>query len=181
MPSMEMTEPDKSKVVLVDENDNEVGTEDKLKAHLGDGKLHRAITVLIFDESNKILITQRSSKKLLWPLYWESSCSTHPYPGESYEECAKRRIKEELNITDIKDLKLITKFLYKEKYKDIGTEYELCALLTCKTTQPPKPLPEEVSAFEFLSLEEIKSEIKNRKRPFAPWFILAIERIQQNF
>jgi len=35
-------------VILVDENDNPVGTEEKVKCHLPDGKLHRAFTIFAF-------------------------------------------------------------------------------------------------------------------------------------
>ena len=36
-------------VILVDQNDDPIGKEDKVKCHLPNGKLHRAFTALIFN------------------------------------------------------------------------------------------------------------------------------------
>jgi isopentenyldiphosphate isomerase len=50
-------------VILVDENDQEIGTMDKVDAHRGDGLRHRAISVFLFNKSGKLLIQERSQKK----------------------------------------------------------------------------------------------------------------------
>ena len=57
-------------VVLVDEKDNKIGLEEKVKCHLPDGKLHRAFTALLFDANGKLVIKQESSKrkKISWYL-----------------------------------------------------------------------------------------------------------------
>ena len=39
-------------VILVDENDNPIGFEEKLKAHQNGGKLHRAFSILVFNSEN---------------------------------------------------------------------------------------------------------------------------------
>ena len=49
-------------VILVDENDNPIGLEEKVKCHLPNGKLHRAFTALLFDSDGSLLLTQRSPK-----------------------------------------------------------------------------------------------------------------------
>jgi isopentenyl-diphosphate delta-isomerase len=63
-------------LVLVDENDNQVGVKEKIAAHLGDGDLHRAFSILIFNSKGETLVTQRSAEKMLWPLFWDSACAS---------------------------------------------------------------------------------------------------------
>ena len=58
-------------VILVDQNDNPIGKEDKEKCHLPNGKLHRAFTALIFNGDGKLLLTKRSEGKMLWPNDWD--------------------------------------------------------------------------------------------------------------
>ncbi|MEO6334879.1 MAG: carotenoid biosynthesis protein, partial [Pyrinomonadaceae bacterium] len=48
------------KIVLVDENDNPIGTADKLDAHNSDTKLHRAFSVFIFNNEGELLLQQRA-------------------------------------------------------------------------------------------------------------------------
>ncbi|HLA25626.1 MAG TPA: hypothetical protein VJ028_00505 [Patescibacteria group bacterium] len=50
------------KVILVDENDNETGTEEKIKAHK-DGKLHRAFSIFIFNSKCELLLQRRAKEK----------------------------------------------------------------------------------------------------------------------
>ena len=56
------------KVILVDENDNETGSKEKVKAHLGNVVLHRAFSVFVFNGKKELLLQQRASKKMLWPM-----------------------------------------------------------------------------------------------------------------
>ncbi len=58
-------------VILVDENDKKIGIEEKVKSHLPNGKLHRAFTALIFDKNGKLVLTKRTSSKMLWPGEWD--------------------------------------------------------------------------------------------------------------
>jgi len=49
-------------VILVDQNDNPIGKEEKVKCHLPNGKLHRAFTALIFYGDGKLLLINSSSR-----------------------------------------------------------------------------------------------------------------------
>jgi len=82
-------------LILVDDNDNQIGTDTRENCHAGKGKRHRAYTAFIFHKG-KMLLQQRSSKKLLWPGAWDVSFTSHVYPGETYQQAASRRALEEL-------------------------------------------------------------------------------------
>ena len=71
-------------VILVDQNDNPIGKEEKVKCHLPNGKLHRAFSALIFNGEGKLLLTKRSESKMLWPNDWDGTVASHPREDETY-------------------------------------------------------------------------------------------------
>ena len=165
------------KILKVDENDNVIGEEDKEVCHKGEGILHRAYLLIIMNSNNQILLTKRSSKKMLWDGFWDGSVASHPHKGESYEEAAKKRCKEELG-ADCKP-KYLFKFMYAVPYKDVGSERELCAVLVAKGVDEVKPDPDEISEHKFVSMEELKEDIKKNKDIYCPWFLIALEKLPE--
>ena len=69
--------------ILVDEDDNIIGNDSKVNCHLGDGKLHRAFSVLLFNNSGDLLIQKRAREKITFPSIWANSCCSHPLHIES--------------------------------------------------------------------------------------------------
>ena len=114
-------------LVRVDENDNQIGTEEKVKCHQIDGLLHRAFTALLFDQSGKLCLCKRSASKMLWPGYWDGTYASHPRENESYVNSGVRRMPDEVGA--ICSLDYLNKFEYHISYKDIGSENEICATL----------------------------------------------------
>ncbi len=161
-------------LILVNLEDKKIGNATKEKVHK-DLLLHRAITVFIFNDQNQLLITQRSKKKELWPLFWESSYSTHVFNGDSYEISVIRRAKEELNV-NIKEIKLISKFKYTVKYKNKGGENEICALFVGKYNNTIQPNKNEIKKFEWIDLGIIENEVNDHPEKFAPWFKIALSQ-----
>lgn len=68
-------------VILVDKNDQQIGIEEKLKAHQ-EGLLHRAFSIFIFNKKTEFLLQQRASTKYHSPLFWSNTCSSHPQPNK---------------------------------------------------------------------------------------------------
>jgi len=165
-------EEKKDVVVLVNQNDEEIGEATKEEAHLGEGKLHRAFTVLLFNEKKEVLLQKRSKEKLLWPLTWEASCSSHPLKNEGYVEAGERRLKEELGINV--NLNFLTKFQYYQKYKDIGAEWEICALLIGNYNGKINPNPKEVSEVRWFNTKDLLKEFETHPHKFAPWLKIAL-------
>src|SRR5579872_2001083 len=92
------TAADSEALILVDEADREVGHLSKAKCHDGQGVLHRAFSLLIFNDAGELLLQQRSAAKRLWPLYWSNSCCSHPRRAESMDSAIHRRLYEELGL-----------------------------------------------------------------------------------
>jgi len=99
-------------------------TEEKVKCHLPNGKLHRAFTALLFDEGGRLVITRRAKEKMLWPSDWDGTFASHPRESETYVSSGERRMPEELGIEG--KLDYLHKFEYHVSFKDVGSENEIC-------------------------------------------------------
>lgn len=161
--------------VLVNEKDEEVGLEEKVSVHLDNGKLHRAFVAFIFNDKKEILIAQRSTEKMLWPLFWDSACASHPRKGESYEDAGERRLKEELGFYC--ELEAVDKFQYQEKYKDIGSENEVCTTLIGRYNGKIEPNKEEIAETRWISLKDLNEDIEKNSEKYAIWFKIALGRL----
>ena len=115
---------EQEELILVDENDREIGSLDKAACHDGTGVLHRAFSLFIFNPRGELLLQQRSRTKRLWPLYWSNSCCSHPRRGETMEEATARRLEDELHIAA--ELEFVYKFAYQARFDATGAENELC-------------------------------------------------------
>src|SRR5919202_243122 len=96
-------------VILVNEKDEPIGTMEKMLVHR-QGLLHRAFSVFIFDAKGHMLLQQRSAHKYHGALLWTNTCCSHPHPGETTDEAAQRRLREEMGFTT--PLKKIFEFKY---------------------------------------------------------------------
>jgi isopentenyl-diphosphate delta-isomerase len=93
-------------VVLVNENDDFLGTLDKNIAHI-QGVLHRAISVIIINSNNEMLLQRRVSTKYHSASLWANAACTHPYINELTKDAATRRLKEEMGL----ETNLILRFI----------------------------------------------------------------------
>ena len=77
-------------LLIVDEEDNIIGEEEKEKCHYKNPKLHRAFSVLIFNSKNQMLIQKRSDKKKTWSGFWANACCSSPQRKEEIIDSAKK-------------------------------------------------------------------------------------------
>jgi len=167
-------------VILVDENDNPVGKEEKVKCHLLNGKLHRAFTALLFDKNGRLVLTRRAKEKMLWPGDWDGTVASHPRDGETYVSSAERRMPEELGILCKMDY--LMKFEYHVPYKDVGSENEICGTLigiVDETTQF-KMVKGEIDKIRWISSNELANEIKENPKMYCPWMLIALEFLDES-
>jgi len=164
------------KILLVDKKDNIIGTETVKKCHENNGILHRGISILIFNNKNEILITKRSKSKNLWPLYWDNSCSTHPHPDETYKKSGERRLSEELGFNC--NLKFLFKFMYQAKYKNVGSENEVCSVLIGKYDGKIKSNPKEIDSWKWMNIKELRADIIKNPNEYTPWLKVGLKKFQ---
>ncbi len=161
-------------VILVDQNDNPIGKEEKVKCHLPNGKLHRAFSALIFNGEGKLLLTKRSESKMLWPNDWDGTVASHPRESETYVSSAERRMPEEIGI-DCK-VSYVNKFEYHVPYKDIGSENEICGTLIGAIDSFDKSSlrKDEISEIKWISPDELKNELEQNRDVYCPWMVIAL-------
>lgn len=157
-------------VTLVDEHDNVIGEMDKVEAHHGEAKRHRASSVYLFRKNGneiELLIQQRSSKKIVGANWWANTVCGNVRPAESYEECAYRRLKEELGIVKVQ-IKPIYKFEYHLQCNAEFSEWEVDQVFIGWYEGEVQPNPDEVQDFSWVKWSELlekaekaKIEIKN--------------------
>ena len=161
-------------VILVDQDDNPIGKEDKVKCHLPNGKLHRAFTALIFNGDGKLLLTKRSESKMLWPNDWDGTVASHPRESETYVTSAERRMPEEIGIAC--KMNYVNKFEYHVPYKDIGSENEICGTLigTVDIFDNSCMVKDEISEVKWINTDELKNELEQNKDAYCPWMVIAL-------
>ena len=158
----------RDKLILVNSNDEILGYGDKEECHNGEGVLHRAFSVFIFNSFGELLLQQRSKQKRLWGLYWSNSCCSHPSPGEGYDQAALRRLEEELGFKT--PLTMHYKFEYQASFGEAGSENEMCAVLTGTYDGAVSHNPDEIEAIRWISRQDLDQEIAENPDAFTPWF-----------
>jgi isopentenyl-diphosphate delta-isomerase len=164
-------------VILVDENDSELGTMEKMEAHVK-GELHRAFSVLLFNSKGEMLIQRRSDHKYHSAGLWTNTCCSHPRPGESVTEAARRRLREEMGI-DLQAEKLYS-FIYRTDLEGGLVEHELDHVLVGTFDDEPAINPHEVSEWKYVGLPEIKAAIQEQPEAFTHWFKLILNHPEIN-
>lgn len=198
--------------IMVDAKDNIIGVSSKDVAHrrtkdgetlLESFRLHRAFSVFLFDERNRLLLQQRAHSKITFPLVWTNTCCSHPLHGQDPPEvdgpedvasgavpgvkrAAIRKLEHELGIRPGKlhanSLKFCTRLHYcaadsTEPEPDLWGEHELDYILLAKADVDLKPNPEEVEAVRYVDPEELAEMMDASSGiSWSPWFRILAER-----
>lgn len=167
-------------IVVVDEHDVVLGTEEKDRCHDGEGILHRGFLAMIFDATGALLLTRRSAEKRLWPGYWDGSVASHVLEGEDYVQASRRRLREELGI-DAPGIEYSFKFRYKVGYGSAGTEHEICAVTIARGI-PLTALSadeREISEVRSVDLKALIEQVRSSPDGYTPWLVLALDHISE--
>lgn len=164
------------RLILVDGDDRPVGTLPKRDCHLGDGVLHRAFSIFIFNTDGDVLLQQRGRDKPLWPLYWSNACCSHPRDGESLDEALERRLLEELGIRC--PLTFLFKFQYQAYFEDVGAEHELCSVFAGRHDGPFDANSAEIAALRSIDPQRLTAELESSPDEFTPWLAIEWRRIR---
>lgn len=154
-------------VILVDTGDSEIGVMEKMEAH-EKGVLHRAFSVIIWNERGEMLLQQRALNKYHSGGLWTNACCSHPRPGESVVEAATRRLNEEMGIHA--DLKIKNHFIYKAEFGNGLIEHELDYVLEGFIDCDPLLNPTEVHAFKWMPIDELMSSLNSQPDLYTFWF-----------
>jgi isopentenyldiphosphate isomerase len=157
----------------VAKDDSVLGSIERSKAHL-EQTLHRSGMVFLVRSDGKILL-QRRSPSSPFPGCWDSSSSFHVTFGETYEQAARRELKEETGVSAA--LTYLGKFTY-----HVPPENEIVAVFSCKSDDSIRI--DEVESSEALFHTRDEVNLITASDMTAPWLakgwkILADSTISQ--
>ncbi|WP_109851858.1 isopentenyl-diphosphate Delta-isomerase [Aquimarina sp. AU58] len=164
---------EEEKVILVNENDEQIGLMPKLEAHQK-AVLHRAFSVFIMNSKNELMLQQRAHHKYHSPGLWTNTCCSHQREGETNVEAGIRRLQEEMGFTT--SLKDSVSFIYKAPFDNGLTEHEYDHVLLGKYEEDPVINLEEVVNWKWMSIEAVKHDILVHPELYTEWFKIIFEK-----
>jgi isopentenyl-diphosphate Delta-isomerase len=163
-------------VIVVDQHDRQVGTEPKLRAHVK-GKLHRAVSVFVFDSSGeKLLLQRRAAHKYHSGGLWSNTCCSHPRPGESTIDAAHRRLREEVGFDC--PLEFALTFRYRAEVAPALLENEIDHVFIGRADVTPAPDPAEVAALRWSALHDVVHDLGVNPQRYSAWFGIALGELR---
>ena len=161
------------KVILVDENDQQVGLMEKIEAH-EKALLHRAFSVFIFNDKNELMLQRRALSKYHSPGLWTNTCCSHQRDQETTLDAAKRRLMEEMGF--VTELEERFSFIYKAKFDNGLTEHEYDHVLAGTFNNVPNINKEEVEEWKWVALKDVQKDIGKNPDNYTPWFKIIFEK-----
>lgn len=153
-------------IILVDENDNQIGTEEKLEAHK-QGLLHRAFSLYVFNDNDELMLQRRALDKYHCGGLWTNTTCSHPDAGEEMEVAIHRRLQQEMGFDT--DLKKVTEFIYKVPFDNGLTEHEYLHVFIGRYNDSPVLNKEEAMDFKWITLNDLEAEIENSPDQYTYW------------
>ncbi|THZ89389.1 IDI1, isopentenyl diphosphate:dimethylallyl diphosphate isomerase [Aureobasidium pullulans] len=183
--------------IVLDENDLPIGSASKKVCHLMEniekGLLHRAFSVFLFDNKNRLLLQQRASEKITFPDMWTNTCCSHPLgvPGETgstletaimgVKRAAQRKLDQELGIkahqVPLDKFHFLTRIHYVAPSDGKWGEHEIDYILFIKADVDLAENPNEVQATKYVTEDDLKTMFKDDSLLFTPWFKLICQNM----
>lgn len=161
-------------VILVNEKDEELGLMGKMEAH-EKAVLHRAFSVFVFNSKKELMLQQRALTKYHTPGLWTNTCCSHPRPEEKIQDAAHRRLQEEMGFNC--DLQKAFDFVYRAPFENGLTEHEFDHVFIGTYDHEPVINPEEVNAWIWMDMENLKQDIHANPSKYTVWFKIAFPRV----
>ena len=165
-------------VILVDENDNDIGVEEKIVAHQKK-MLHRAFSIFLFNDNREILLQKRAPNKYHSGNLWTNTCCSHPQRKISLIESAQIRLAEEMGIKA--NLKKIFSFIYETEFENGLHEHEFDHVLFGKFNGKPILNPNEAVDYKWISISELQNEVEINPDKFTVWLKIMVKNYFKYF
>lgn len=161
-------------VVLLDENDQPIGTAPRSSVHGFDTPRHLAFSCYLFDDRGRVLLTRRGLTKVAWPGVWTNACCGHPAPGETGEEAVRRRLADELG-TVVTGLELVLPdFGYRAVDASGVVENEFCPVWVARLAGPLQPDPGEVAELTWVAWPDLVAMVDTAPALLSPWCVAQV-------
>lgn len=164
-------------VILVDDQDNEIGTMEKIEAHRK-GLLHRAFSVLLFNSKGEMLIQKRAMEKYHSAGLWTNACCSHPRPEETMQEATRRKLLQEMGINIQPEFAF--KFIYKAEVGNGLIEHEYDHVFVGRYEGEPLINCKEVEDWRLEAMDKLRADVKKNPHRYTHWFRLIVGHAQLN-
>ena len=161
-------------VILVDEQDREIGIAEKLLAHQH-ARLHRAFSIFIFrkeGENRELLLQKRALGKYHTAGLWTNTCCSHPITGEALLTTAQRRLYEEMGVRT--SLSPVGHFHYKARVAEGLIENEMDHVLIGTSPGEPVMNPQEVADYRWVTVKKLETDLIEHPEHYTPWLAEAL-------
>jgi isopentenyl-diphosphate delta-isomerase len=158
-------------VELVDGTGLPAGVATVAAAHAGQGRLHRAFSVLLTDPDGRLLLQRRAAGKTRFPLRWANACCGHPAPGEPVEQAAARRMAEEIGVREV-PLTEVGVYVYQAadpQTDRVEHEYDHVFVGELPASSQPTADAAEVAELRWVSPASLRTELTTEPETYAPW------------
>lgn len=165
-------------VILIDTDDNVIGTMEKMEAHV-QGKLHRAFSVFVFNTQGELLLQQRAHQKYHSGGKWTNTCCSHPRLNEETIDAAHRRLNEEMGMQC--PLQHAFSFTYRAEMEDGIIEHELDHVFFGICNTLPKPTADEVAGYKYMPLKTLSEELNNHPQLYTQWLKICFKQVNHHY
>lgn len=163
-------------LILVDENDNEIGLMEKMQAHKS-GRLHRAFSVFIFNSKGELLLQQRADNKYHSGGLWTNTCCSHPVNGEEISATIKKRLREEMGLECKTGFQF--RFIYKSELDNGLTEHEMDHVYFGTTDDKPVLNRSEAKDWKYISLKDLEEAVRKNPEKFSAWLQICLPEVMK--
>ncbi len=157
-------------IQLVDESNQPIATASR-RAMREQRLTHRASYILVFNHTGELFIHQRTYTKDIYPGYWDVAAGGVVLADESYEESARRELKEELGVRGR------LRHLFDKYYEDENNRVWGRVFATCHNG-PFILQKEEIVQGRFISIKEMLAMSKTEQ--FTPDGLMIIKDLPEN-
>ncbi|WP_285008552.1 isopentenyl-diphosphate Delta-isomerase [Pedobacter faecalis] len=165
-------------VILVDEQDNAIGTMQKMEAHEL-GKLHRAFSVFVFNSRGELLLQQRALDKYHSGGKWTNTCCSHPRSGEDTIDAANRRLMEEMGLNT--SLEHVFSFMYHAPVNERLSENEFDHVFFGVSDALPEPDADEVADYRYVMMDELAADLTDHPDRYTEWLKICFNRVTDHY
>lgn len=164
-------------VLLVNKNDQPLGTMEKITAH-EKGELHRAFSVFVFNNRGELMLQRRAAEKYHSGGLWTNTVCSHPKAGEDVAASAKRRMMEEMGFEC--EISKVFTFIYKADVGDGLIEHEYDHVFFGYSDEEPNPNPEEVEGWKYVDMGWLNKDVNENPGNYTVWFRIALKEVIQH-
>ncbi|MCA1751977.1 MAG: isopentenyl-diphosphate Delta-isomerase [Cryomorphaceae bacterium] len=173
-----MSDIDAPHVILVDAEDREIGTMEKLEAHKK-GLLHRAFSIFLFNDQGEMLIHRRALSKYHCGGQWSNTCCSHPIKGKALNDCLSTKLHQEMGITA--ELEKAFEFTYRAEMENGLIEHEYDHVFIGRYKDTPRPNPREVCDWRYAPIDDVSAEMRSNPEKFTPWFRMLFDSVASHY